>query len=117
MDIAEDWLRSEGYKPTNTAATKPYDFKATKGTETLFVEVKGTTSDSAEAVLMTHGEVALHRKHKGRTALMIVAGIRLQKDNEKLEAFGGVLEALIGWDIDEWLLKPTMFRISRGSAL
>ncbi len=114
MDIAEEWLLSEGYKPTNTAATKPYDFKASKGDVTLFVEVKGTTSDSAEAILMTHGEVALHREEKGRTALMIVTGIRLRRDRDNPEAVGGILEPLIGWDIDGWLLKPTAFRVSRG---
>ncbi len=114
MDIAEEWLLSEGYKPTNTAATKPYDFKASKGDVTLFVEVKGTTSDSAEAILMTHGEVALHREEKGRTALMIVTGIRLRRDRDNPEAVGGILEPLIGWDIDGWLLRPTAFRVSRG---
>lgn len=113
MDIAEEWLLSEGYKPTNTAATKPYDFKASKGDVTLFVEVKGTTSDSAEAILMTHGEVALHREHKGQTALMIITGVRLRKVSEHPYAIGGTLEALIGWDIDEWVLKPTSFRVSR----
>jgi len=116
MDIAEDWLRSQGYKPINTAATKPYDFEAKKGGETLFVEVKGTTSDSADAIAMTHGEVALHRKEKGRTALMIVTGIRLRKDEKQPEASGGSLETLISWDIDEWLLEPTAFRVSRGGA-
>lgn len=114
MDIAEGWLRSKGYNPSNTAATKPYDFEAKKGDETLFVEVKGTTSDRADAIVMTHGEVALHRKEKRRTALMIVTGIRLQKNVERPEASGGTLEVLIGWDIDEWCVEPTAFRVSRG---
>lgn len=116
MDIVEDWLRSRGYKPSNTAATKPYDFEAKKGDETLLVEVKGTTSDSADSIAMTHGEVALHRREKGRTALMIVTGIRLRKDEKQPKASGGTLEALVGWNIDEWLLQPTAFRVSRGGA-
>ncbi|MEO0568810.1 MAG: DUF3578 domain-containing protein [Pseudomonadota bacterium] len=113
MDLAEDWLRSQGYKPSNTSATKPYDFEARKGEDVFFVEVKGTTSDSSNSIAMTHGEVALHRKEKGRTVLMIVTGIRLLKDERRPEASGGTLEALIGWDIDEWLLQPTAFRVSR----
>lgn len=116
MDVAEDWLRSKGYKSSNTAATKPYDFEARKGEKVFFVEVKGTTSDSADSIAMTHGEVALHRKEKGRTALMIVTGIRLSQDEERLEASGGKLEALVGWDIDDWLLQPTAFRLSRVGA-
>ncbi|UXX82085.1 DUF3883 domain-containing protein [Roseovarius pelagicus] len=113
MDIVENWLRSQGYNPSNTSATKPYDFLARKGDETLYVEVKGTTSDIANAIAMTHGEVALHRQEKGRTAMMIVTGIRLQKDEKHPAASGGTLEALIGWDIDEWLMEPTAFRVSR----
>lgn len=116
MDMVEDWLLSQGYKPSNTSANKPYDFEAKKDDETLFVEVKGTTSDKADAIAMTHGEVALHRKEKGRTALMIVTGIRLQKDEKWPVASGGTLETLIRWDIDEWLLEPTAFRVSRGGA-
>ncbi len=113
MDIVEAWLRSQGYKTSNTAATKPYDFLAKKGDETLYVEVKGTTSYVANAIAMTHGEVALHRRQKGQTAMMIVTGIRLQKDARLPGASGGTLEALIGWDIDEWLVEPTAFRVSR----
>jgi len=113
MDIAESWLRSEGYKPKNTAAKKPYDFEATKNDQILYVEVKGTTSDKADAIGMTHGEVALHQHEKGHTALMLVTGIRLDREQTPPRASGGILETLIGWDIDEWLIKPTAFRVSR----
>lgn len=113
MDISEKWLRSEGYKTKNTAAKKPYDFEAKKENEILYVEVKGTTSDTADAIGMTHGEVALHQREKGDTALMLVTRIRLDRKHTPPLASGGTLEALIGWDIDEWLLKPTVFRVSR----
>lgn len=113
MDLAETWLRSEGYAPKNTASTKPYDFEAVKGDETIFVEVKGTTSDTADAIAMTHGEVDIHRGEKGRTALIIVTGIRLDRAGTIPTAQGGELEALVGWDIDQWSLKPTAFRVSR----
>lgn len=117
MDIAEEWLCLQGYKLNNTTAIKPYDFEATKGDELLYVEVKGTTSDTADAIVMTHGEVALHRREKGHTALMIVTGIRLKKDDKQPEASGGTLETLIGWDIDKWLLEPTAFRVSRSQVV
>lgn len=103
MEISEEWLHSQGYRAKNTAATKPYDFEATKGDDILYVEVKGTTSDVADAIAMTHGEVALHRREKGKTALMIVSGVRLDRDSNQPRASGGTLEALIGWDIDDWL--------------
>ena len=113
MALAEEWLRNNGYIPKDTSANKPYDFEAKRGDETLWVEVKGTTSDSADAIAMTHGEVDLHRNEKGRTALMIVSGIRLGKEAENMRAYGGTLETLIGWDIDAWELYPTSFRVAR----
>ncbi|GAA6147751.1 DUF3578 domain-containing protein [Pseudooceanicola nitratireducens] len=117
MDVVEDWLRTQGYRLSDTSATKPYDFEAKKEGETLFVEVKGTTSDKADSIAMTHGEVALHRREKGRTALMIVTSIRLQKDAVQPKASDGKLETLIRWNIDDWLLEPTAFRLSRKAAV
>lgn len=114
MALAEDWLRAQGYAPTNTSALRPYDFEASRGEEKIYVEVKGTTSERADAIAMTHGEVDLHRREKGRTALILVTDIRLTPDPAEPSATGGVLEALPGWDIDGWLLQPTAFRVSRG---
>ncbi len=113
MTLAEEWLSKEGYALKDTSKNKPYDFSARKGEDELFVEVKGTTSENAYAIAMTHGEVALHRNNKGQTALIIVTGIRLHKDGKNPKAFGGALEALVGWDIDDWSLDPTAFRVSR----
>ena len=50
---------------------------------------------------------------RDRTLTIIVTGIRLQKDPNQPEASGGTLEALVGWDIDEWVLEPAAFRVSR----
>lgn len=115
MNLAEEWLKGQGYKSKDTSSNKPYDFEARRGEDRIFVEVKGTTSDRADAVAMTHGEVALHRREKGNTALLIVTGIRLNRDANGPSASGGKLEALVGWDIDAWFLEPTAFRVSRAS--
>ena len=113
MSLAEEWLKIRGYRTKDTSSNNPYDFEAKKGEDCLLVEVKGTTSDTADAIAMTHGEVALHRNEKGNTALLIVTAIRLSRDSTGPTASGGSLEALVGWDIDEWLLEPTAFRVSR----
>lgn len=117
MALAEQWLRGNGYLPKDTSANRPYDFEATRGDETLLVEVKGTTSDAADAIAMTHGEVELHRNKKGQTALMIVTGIRLQTGPNNPTATGGTLETHIGWDIDAWTLQPTAFRVMREGSI
>lgn len=111
MDLSETWLTGQGYTVKNTAATKPYDFEAEKAGEMIFVEVKGTTSDVANAMVMTHGEVNLHQKHKGRTALMLVYGINLTRISDTPCASGGTLEPLLYWDIDTWTLTPIAFRL------
>ena len=113
MDLSRKWMVENGYHVKDTSANKPYDFEAKKGAQQFFVEVKGTTSDAAEAISMTHTEVAVHQSNKGQTALCLVTGIRLDRSGISPIASQGTLEVLIGWDIDEWGLKPTAFRVER----
>ena len=113
MDLARDWFESRDYQVKDTSASKPYDFEANLSSEKLFVEVKGTTSDRGDAITMTHTEVDIHRERKGHTVLCIVTAIELDRSKEEPAASGGSLEVLMNWDIDDWSLKPTVFRISR----
>ncbi len=111
--LADEWLRSQGYVVKDCSATKAYDLEATQGPIVLKVEVKGTTSDRADAILMTRNEVDLHRAECGLTALVIVSKITLTSDDETYTASGGSLESLIGWDINDWTAEPTAFRLTR----
>ena len=81
MALVEERLKDRGYVVNDTSADHPYDFEARKGKKILIVEVKGTTSDNPEAILMTRNEVAIHREKKGKTALFIVSSIRLVDQN------------------------------------
>jgi hypothetical protein len=113
MDVASQFLRDNGYAVRDTSATRPFDIEATlKGTQ-IKVEVKGTTSDRADGILMTANEVALHRSEKGNTALIIVSSIRLSEQNGAYSGSGGNVEWLLGWDIDEWFHEATAFRVTR----
>lgn len=116
MDVAEDWLKAEGYKVKNTSRNSAFDFLATKAGTSVKVEVKGTTSDSAQSIFMTRNEVELHRRETGATALMIVSRIRLDRRSNPPKASGGELVAEIGWDIESWELAPMAFRLSRRRA-
>ena len=113
MNLVREWLEARGYKVTDRSAKHPYDFDAVKDASTLKVEVKGTTSDSPDAVLMTRNEVELHQAEKGHTALFIVSSIRLNRKGKKSVAIGGKLYEFIGWDIDEWDLTPTTYRVGK----
>lgn len=81
MDVASQFLRDNGYAVRDTSATSPFDFEARLSGAHIKVEVKGTTSDRADGILMTANEVALHRNEKGNTALIIVSSIRLSEQN------------------------------------
>lgn len=113
MTLAIQHLSINGYESQDTSATKSFDILAKRAGEELLVEVKGTTSDFCDSVLMTKNEVKLHRTHKGSTGLIIVSKIRLSRDNGEPTATGGEIEALLGWDIDEWTSDPIAFQVSR----
>ena len=116
MDAASEFLRASGYMVRDTSASHPFDIEATKDGRAIKVEVKGTTSDRADAVLMTANEVALHRAEQGETALIIVSSIRLDGKHPTYSCSGGDVECLLGWDIDEWLQEPIAFRVTRPRA-
>ncbi|MCY4012078.1 MAG: DUF3578 domain-containing protein [Gammaproteobacteria bacterium] len=111
MRVVESYLGENGYGVRDTSANKPYDFEATKGGATLRVEVKGTTADTLGAIAMTRNEVDLHRHAKGQTALIVVYRIRLTDRKGKRQATGGSLEPYIAWDIDDWRVVPTQYRV------
>jgi hypothetical protein len=113
MTVAVEHLELEGYRCRDTSTTESFDILAKKGSDELKVEVKGTTSDLCDSVLMTRNEVELHQAEKGATGLLIVSGIRLARDGDKPTASGGELEALIPWNIDEWRSEPIAFQVSR----
>lgn len=118
MDVASQFLLANGYRVRDTSASSPFDFdfEATANGIPIKVEVKSTTSDRADGILMTANEVELHRNEKGDTALIIVSSIRLLEQNGAYSSSGGNVEWLLGWDIDEWLHEPTAFRLTRRAA-
>ena len=113
MTLARTWLEVEGYKVKDTSRVSPFDFLATRGDESLKVEVKGTTSDSPAAIFMTRNEVELHRREAGATALLVVSRIRLNRTTDPPTATEGVLIAEIEWNIEAWDLTPLAYRVTR----
>ena len=113
MLMAHKWLRAQGYTVKDCSLNMPFDYLATRNDETIKVEVKGTTSDRADAILMTSNEVELHRLECGRTALIIVCGILLSGAGGDYRTSGGEVEALIGWDIAGWSVEATTYRVTR----
>jgi hypothetical protein len=113
MELARQYLDSNGYEVKDVSAGCSYDFHATRGVEEIKVEVKGTTSAQADAVMMTANEVALHSSGAEKTALIIVSGITLVERGAQAKCSGGKLEFIHPWDIGRWELVPTAFVVRR----
>lgn len=116
MALAVGYLEMEGFVCKDMSSTESFDILASRGDQKLKVEVKGTTSDFCDSILMTRNEVELHGREKGSTALIIVSGINLDRGDSP-KASAGLVEALIGWDIDKWFLEPVAFQLRRARSI
>lgn len=112
MDLASSWFQENGYTVSDTSATESFDLLVVKDGSSKKVEVKGSTSQEIDSIMMTSNEILLHQKEQGSTILALVSKINLVK-GEKPVCNGGKLEVLIDWQIDEWTLEPTSYRVKR----
>jgi hypothetical protein len=113
MALAKEWLVQNGFSVVDRSAQESFDFEATRDGKSTKVEVKGTTNDAADAVLMTKNEVELHTNHRGNTGLIVVHGIRVERENGEIRGLDGRVVAELPWDISAWNLQPVAFRLSR----
>jgi hypothetical protein len=111
--VATAHLERLGFDVVDVGAWESFDLLARRGTETLFVEVKGTTSSGASVVL-TRNEVALHREVFPSNALMVVSGICLANAGGEPVASGGVLRILWPWEVEDNRLTPVAFEYLTG---
>lgn len=113
MTVAMEWLDSHGYVWKDKSGSYPFDLLASKDGINHKVEVKGTTSDICDAIVMTRNEVELHRQEKGATALAVVTSIRLDRNVHPVHAWGGTIDMHWEWDIDEWSSEAIAFQVKR----
>jgi len=113
MELAANYLKELGYQYKDTSNRESYDFLADKDGKSFKIEVKGTTSDLCDSVMMTKNEVDLHRSEKGSTGLIIVSAIKLLKSENGPIAKSGNIEALLQWDIDQWISSPIAYQVTR----
>ncbi|KAK42449.1 hypothetical protein BG58_03555 [Caballeronia jiangsuensis] len=113
MLLATQFLQSEGFVCDDKSAFESFDILARRDRQALKIEVKGTTSELCDSILMTRNEVELHRREKGTTGLLIVSRIQLDRSGAAPSASGGVVEALMEWDIDQWTQESIAFQVRR----
>lgn len=81
----------------------PFDAKATKGDETIYLEAKGTVT-KGDRVIVTRGEVAWARSHPGACIMGVLSGLTLQADGS-IDPGSGTLRRY-AWDAEECDLEP-----------
>lgn len=109
MEAAEAHFAGIGYVIEDTHATKPYDLVGRKSSETLYIEVKGT-STAGEQVFLTRNEVEHARQHPDRSALFILHGVEVADHEDGPVASGGSRRLLWPWHVDEGELVPLQFQ-------
>jgi hypothetical protein len=113
VDVTREYFHNLGYRTEDVGQTESYDVRATKGLETIIVEVKGTTTDGS-AVALTANEFRLHRESHPHNALAVVRFITLECNVNAPKASGGELVLEMPWQIDTARLTPIAFRYETG---
>ncbi|WP_115861843.1 MrcB family domain-containing protein [Lysobacter silvisoli] len=109
MRLATTRLQELGFRVEDVSKMGSFDLLATRGDETVRVEVKGTTGNLG-AILLTANEVQLHLKAYPANALMVVHGIELVERDGSPLAVGGTLQSWMPWALDIDLLKGITFK-------
>lgn len=109
MKAAKKHFEAQGYTWDDHSKTHPYDLRCTRKKEVLYVEVKGTQTDGTE-IILTQGEVAFARKHKGQMALFVLHSIPVSKVSGLYLLGVGKRKLTQPWDVDHGTLKPLAFK-------
>lgn len=101
-----DLFVSDGWSVEDMRYGNPFDARATRGDETVYLEAKGTTT-AGRSVLVTRGEVDFAREHAGSCVMGVVTGIETISESE-VDPDSGVL-TLYEWVGDEDALVPVTY--------
>ena len=112
MDYARKLYERDGWTVSDKSSTQSFDLLAERKHERRFIEVKGTTG-KGHSIILTQGEVEHVLNNSKESALVIVSGIVLAKDNnsdEWIASDGEVSTHKDPWTINKEELKATEYR-------
>lgn len=109
-DAAQDRLvafyEARGWRVQDLRYGNPFDAKATRGGESLYLEAKGTTT-VGERVIVTRNEVAFALEHPGECVMGIVSGLEIDPDGD-IDPASGQLR-LYTWHPEDDDLDPLQY--------
>jgi hypothetical protein len=103
MASAKAYFEAQGYVVETRG--KPFDLLCARGSETIYVEVKGTTTAGCN-VLLTPNEVGFARDHSDSMVLYILSEILVEGTGEVVTTRGGKSRILRPWRLDRGVLSP-----------
>lgn len=95
--------KADGWTVVDLRVGNPFDAKATKGDDVLYLEAKGTVT-AGERVIVTRGEVNWARSHPGECVIGIVSGFTVKRDGTVNPNSGTLREYL--WEPQDKDLDP-----------
>ena len=114
MALAQTELENMGFTEiTDKSRTESYDFSAKKDGTDWLIEVKGTTSLEGNSFLLTAAELKLHKANLGKTILIIVSDIDLNRSSDEPRASGGRIETYVPWDVSKWNFEPISYQAKK----
>lgn len=109
MAAAIQHFTDDGFRVEDTSARLSYDLVVSKGNESHFIEVKGTTGALGDIVL-TRNEVEHHQNNHPRNGLFVLHGIRLNKRTSPPNAEGGTPYIETPWRVHDDRLQAIAYR-------
>jgi len=110
MDAAIRHMSEKGYTPKDEHLGHSYDLRCVRAQETLFVEVKGTTT-TGDSVLVSSGEVGFARRTAPATMLFILHSVKRGSDGKP---DGGEAVVVQPWNPSDESLSPVSYSYRRG---
>ncbi len=108
MKKATEYFSALGYDVEDRSSSKPYDLECTKGSQKLFVEVKGTQS-KGETIFLTAVEVNHVRTYPNQMALFIQHSVKV---SQQRTVSGGESAVKLPWKLKDTDLSPLSFKCS-----
>lgn len=98
--LATEYFEADGWSVKDVGAKESYDLYLSRGSDRLYVEVKGTTSEGSQ-VILTRSEVERQRELAPDNALLVVHSITLDRSVSPPAASGGTVHCTSPWLIDD----------------
>lgn len=114
MTVYREELVKIGFtKIKDMSANNSFDFSGHFNGVDWLIEVKSTTSIKGDSFLLSSPEFNLHKKEIGKTILVIVYDIDLDKKTDPPLATNGKIDVHMPWNIDLWKFEPKGYTVTK----